>query len=158
MRFVRLAVLVFSRGAPLTDWLRGPDGVTCALRVSALAAGTAVVHRSSVAGGSVRDSHDTLALGWACLPYEVDNSGTYGLLADANLWCGMVCAWATGRTASEGWQLCAPAARTIFVTTYTALRPLQSSTRATLMCANLAAPSLPALLASQMRSPGGASR
>ena len=60
----------------------------------------------------------TLALGWACLPYEVDNSGTYGLLADANLWCGMCCAWATGRTASEGWQLCAPAARTIFVTTY----------------------------------------
>ena len=58
MRFVRLAVLVFSGGAPLTDWLRGPDGVTCALRVSALAAGTAVVHRSSVAGGSVRDSHD----------------------------------------------------------------------------------------------------
>ena len=131
--------------------------MTCALRVSALAALLwCIAAPSPVALFATLTT--TLALGWACLPYEVDNSGTYGLLADANLWCGMCCAWATGRTASEGWQLCAPAARTIFVTTYTALRPLQSSTRATLMCANLAAPSLPALLASQMRSPGGASR
>ena len=67
MRFVRLAVLVFSRGAPLTDWLRGPDRVTCALRVSALAALLwCIAAPSPVALFATLTT--TLALGWACLP------------------------------------------------------------------------------------------
>lgn len=52
------------------------------------------------------------------MPYEVDNSGTYGLLADLNMWLGITLAWAYGGTADAGWQSCAPAAHAIFTTTY----------------------------------------
>lgn len=116
MRFIRLAVLVICREEPLSVWLQ-PKSRAGVLRLATFAAQLLCIAWPSATTFAASIA-TTLALGWECLPYEVDNSGTYGLLADANLWCGILWAWSSGHTVEEGWQAVQPAARAIFGTTY----------------------------------------
>ncbi|CAK0878644.1 unnamed protein product, partial [Prorocentrum cordatum] len=117
MRFIRLTVLVVSCEQPLSVWLQPSDRTAGALRVGALVATLMCIAFPGPLTFFASLS-TTLSLGWACLPYEVDNSGTYGLLADLNLWCGFAWAATSGHDAALGWQQSAPALRTIFGTTY----------------------------------------
>eukprot|EP00908_Phaeocystis_cordata_P001652 Transcript_11787.p1 GENE.Transcript_11787~~Transcript_11787.p1 ORF type:complete len:533 (+),score=199.86 Transcript_11787:229-1827(+) len=117
MRFIRLAVLVVSVEQPLSAWLRPGSSATGALRAATLGSQLVCITFPGPLTFFASLS-TTLALGWACLPYEVDNSGTYGLLADLALWCGLAWAAASGQDAADGWQQSAPTLRAIFSTTY----------------------------------------
>ena len=69
MRFIRLAVLIVSCERPLSHWLKAHP-----LRGLTLVAQLACIAFPSP-GTFVASLSTTLALGWVCLPYEVDNSG-----------------------------------------------------------------------------------
>tara|TARA_B110001452_G_C15202373_1_gene417212 strand:+ start:13 stop:1569 length:1557 start_codon:yes stop_codon:yes gene_type:complete len=114
MRFIRLCVLICCRDESLVEWLRGEHGSLRAAALLASLMGMAFPCAPTLAACVLT----TLALGWVCLPYEVDNSGTYGLLSDLNLAAGLAWAWLNASSAEDGWQASAPAARAIFVTTY----------------------------------------
>lgn len=115
MRFIRLVVLICCRDESLVEWLRGEHGRLRAAALLATLIGMAFPSPAALAACVLT----TLGLGWVCLPYEVDNSGTYGLLSDLNLAAGLVWAWLDPAVSAEdGWQASAPAARAIFVMTY----------------------------------------
>ena len=117
MRVIRLVVLVVSSKIQLSAWLRGTDIRTGILRKATLAAQLVCVAFPGPTAFAASIT-TTLALGWSCLPYDVDNSGTLGLLLDLNLSVGVAWAWATGHDVHAGWAAAQPAARSIFATTY----------------------------------------
>lgn len=113
MRLIRLCVLIVSREETLIGWLRS-TGLVGAYALAAQLMCIYMPCASTFASLLI----STLALGWRCLPYEVDNSGTYGLLADGNLLTGIAWAWVHTLPPHVCWQMSLPIARSIFFTTY----------------------------------------